>query len=232
MEKYKMIPEKIGFPMICLFILTTMFLEGCQPKKSAVFTNNCVAPCWRQITPGQTNRDSAVNIVDQFGDIDKVGVTKLQDGWNIFSYILSFGLISGEKVEIYVIDDIVARISFSKSDGIASFSECIDAFGDPEYIARSSILGAGPFFLPASSAYHSWMFALSPKKGIVFGYDSYSTNPDLGQKTEISDIQFFDVQKYDQLLENGFLVYSENGFSKNKLQTWKGYGNINELYPE
>jgi len=218
-----------------VILLLVGLLTACRSTQSPVFSDQCAAPCWRQIEPGKTDSSGALSTIKSFSDIDLRRIS-ISGPWNIFSGFIHFELTSGETIRIYMIDGFVVLIDFYNPKGI-TFGDCVDEFGFPEYVAQSSTLGPGLPILPASDAEHIWLNALSPSKGIVYSYDMYNvwfgSNFNLAQNTIISSIRFFDPKQYEKLLENGFLISNDTGgLSPGNLYQWNGYGNINELYPE
>ena len=76
-----------------------------------------------------------------------------------------------------------------------------------------------------------WFSAISPKRGVVFGYDTQDSF-DLTANTEISYIRYFDVKLYNELYQNNFILgVGPLRIPQDKLHVWKGYGNIKKLYP-
>jgi len=115
----------------------------------------------------------------------------------------------------------------------STFEKCVNEFGTPENIGRSFVMGPG-LQIGATSAIHPYIFAISPQKGIVFGYDAYKHFSDdlvLSPRTKVSIITFYDVNVYSQLLEDGDLIYTEilEKYSEEDLYHWNGYGDIDEL---
>ena len=208
-----------------------LFIQGCTADTSFVFSNTCNAPCWFGITPGITQKNDLVRLSKSNLTDNVSNIVEDDDGWNIFDYILFLTLKSEDEVEIYTIDGIVARISFANRKGISSISNMIDLFGEPEYVARSSIPGPGSSFLFPSSAYHEWFFVIYPKTGVVFGLDTYYFGKNIQPNTKITDLQYFDTGKFDLLLHKGSLVYSTEEYSEDQFIGWKGYGEIDDIYP-
>lgn len=217
-----------------LFVALLFVVYSLNSKPIGLLSNGCKIPCWRQITPGKTHITEALNTIKKFSDVELGTIDTNKGAWNIYSDIVYFNLSSSEKVEIYLVDDVVAVISFSNPNGLIRLDECIKQFGDPEYATRTSLLSRDvPFFW--GETYHSWFFAITPLKGVLYGYDTYgfwskkrgSIIPD----AMVTDISFFDTKLYEKLLNSDTLIPNIEDLSKRNLYLWKGYGDIKKLYP-
>jgi hypothetical protein len=224
--------KNIFLVFYAVFSTSILILSACQTSSSSVFSAQCAAPCWRQIAPGQTKFHDAIDLIDKFQDLspNDMAVWKPGQPDNIFSDILSFHLTNGEHFTIYAIDGIVALMENDNPTGI-TFEKCIKQFGEPEYATQFSVLGAGSPFFP-SDAEHILFYTLSPKKGVVFGYDTQHSF-DLKANTKISELSYFDVKLYDELYQNNFILGFDpfREIPQDKLHAWKGYGDIRSLYP-
>ena len=106
-----------------IFFLTCLFmLSSCQPVQSAAFSDQCAAPCWRNIKPGETHFQDAIALIKKFPDIDTKDVG-ISGPWNIFSDFIAFNLTNGDDIRVYAIDNIVALITFHNPTGI-TFEKC------------------------------------------------------------------------------------------------------------
>lgn len=219
--------------LILIFMCVT--ISACQNKGVAISSDDCEVPCWRQIQPGVTTDDEVMELLDGFHDINTDEVWQ-GGGYQSSEKAIAFELSNGVNVTIYTLDKVVVVILFSKANGITSFGNIIQEFGDPEYVVQSSVMGFGPP-LGATSAWHTWFYGVNTNKGIVYGYDTYryfgkkvTVNP----KTKITHIKFFDPNSFVTLISKGLLVNKE--ISKDipieTLHPWVGYGNIDLLYPE
>ncbi len=220
---------------ILIFLLFLIIFSRCQPKTPIIFSEQCSAPCWRNLEPGKTNSAEALKAIKGYSDI-KLDNISISGPWNIFSNFIDFNLVTDEKVQVYMIDDVVSLIMVSNLKGI-NFRNCIAKLGDPKYAAISSSLGPGLPIIPASDANHIWFSAIYPSTGIVLSHDTYNVwlgeNLKLAKTTFISQASIYDPKKFTLLLQKGFLIPSDsNGNSQNNLVAWKGYGDINLLYPE
>jgi hypothetical protein len=149
---------------------------------------------------------------------------------------IGFILSNGVGVTIYPVDKVVVLIIFDNPNGITSFGNCIQEFDAPEFVVQSSVMGFG-IPVGATSAKHTWFYALNTKNGIAYGYDTYSyfgKNTEITPKTQVTVVEFYDTGSYETLLTEGLLVNKESSaeFSEKNLHPWAGYGDIDQLYPE
>lgn len=153
--------------------------------------------------------------------------------WNIFSNIIKLETITGEKVEINLLDDIVAQITFSGKE-LATFEQSVEKFGEPDYIINIQSFGPGFLF---GDAQHNFILALKPEKGIMYGYDTYyvpkSQRSEILPTIKIRWIDFFDPTLYDQLLDAGMFSMSmlDGAKTLERLRPWVGYGDLLKKYP-
>jgi len=205
---------------LLIVLAIALLLSSCKSNsKTVVFSDQCAIPCWRGINPGETHFQDAVNTVKKFPDYDSK-YAGISGKWNIFSGFIDFDLKTGENIRVYAIDDVVALIAFYNPQGI-TFKNFAEEIGDPKYAARSTAMGRGPLW---SEGPHVWLTAIYPQKGVVFNYDT-TVNLQLTPNRTAVFINFFDINQYEKLLNDYFF---EERF---ELYDWKGYGNINELYP-
>jgi len=215
-----------------LLLILSLLITSCESEISDILSSQCQAPCWRNIEPGITTQKEVLKIIKDFKDVrgEVIGYT---GNIHIFDDSTKFILKNGVSIRIYYLNDVVAKINFYKSQGISTFEKCVNEFGTPENIGRSFIMGPG---LPigATSAIHPYIFAISPQKGIVFGYDAYKHFSDdlvLSPRIKATHIIYFDVNVFPQLLEDGDLVLIEKLEKYSEKDHWNGYGDIDELYP-
>lgn len=212
-----------------MFILS---IQGCVNGSYSYISNTCAPPCWAGITPGITPKDELIEVLKSNLAKKIKTIEDDKDGWKIFDYILQIKLVTGDEIIIYCIDNFVTEIDITNRGRISSISNMINLFGEPKYVARSTILGPGSLLFVPSSAYHEWFFVIYPEKGVVFGLDTYYEGKDINPNTKITSLQYFDPKKFDLLLGKGFLVFSTEGYSEEQFIIWKGYGDIDVLYPK
>lgn len=220
----------VGLSVIIVFAIQLLTK---QKREETVFSTDCNAPCWRYIIPGKTTIQEAYNLVSNFPDKESSHIEYSPALQSIIDSYISFNLSNGIKVEMYAVNDIVILIAFYDDNGITTFGKCISEFGPPEIAGQSYYWSYGLPILP-TQAKHILFVALSPQKGIAYTYDTYTylgTKQNVSPESIISEIDYFDSKYYDDLLQDGRLVFSEAGHKKNVLYPWIGFGNIFELYP-
>ncbi|MEW6713092.1 MAG: hypothetical protein AB1403_24950, partial [Candidatus Riflebacteria bacterium] len=100
------------------FIVTfTVHLLARQNKEKTIFSTDCIAPCWRSITPGKTTILDAHTLALNFSDTVSESVKHSTILQGVFNAYISFELSSGIKVEMYAIDNVVILIKFYDNDG-------------------------------------------------------------------------------------------------------------------
>ncbi len=184
---------------ICLIVFSNLILlAACQPR-SVVFSSECSVPCWRNIQPGKTSMQEAVKLVKNFPDVNAKSIDTAGGPWSIFSDDIEFSLASGEEVDIFMLDNVVAQIYFSIPKGSITFGKCVEIFGSPEYAIQVFMLGPSETIIPLIDAPHYWFEAISPSRGVVYGYDTYngwaSPSFNLTSDTKVVQLQFFVVLK-------------------------------------
>ena len=213
-----------------LLLINIFALSSCLSIRPAVFSEQCAAPCWRNIKPGETHFQDAVDLIKKFPDLDFKNMAIGYPG-NIFSDGIVFRLINGDEIRIYAIDSIVALIDYYSVKGI-TFQECIKVFGEPEFAVQYSKLGPGGLPFAPSSSQHIWFTALSTSRGTALTYETENSF-DLNTGTEISIFSYFDIELFDELYKSNILISFDplEEVPQDKLHAWKGYGDIRELYP-
>ncbi len=211
-----------------------LLLSSCKNNHSSTIYSLCSAPCWRDVKPGVTFFGEALSLIKSFPDVSYQSIS-ISDTWNIFNRFVFFELTSGEVVRIFSIDDTVVLIDFENIHERQTLMDFTHEYGNPTYIYHAMNLGPGFPLLPASDAYHSWIYAIYPSKGISFSMDLYDVwlGPieTISGTLKITGIQYYDINKYDILLENGFIIIPVPNFTNSDYYPWKGFGDVNDLYP-
>ncbi|MBP6178444.1 MAG: hypothetical protein KA473_09110 [Anaerolineales bacterium] len=217
--------------IIMVLVLMSLFaVSSCQSIRPAVFSEQCSAPCWRNIKPGETQFQDAVDLIKRFPDLNPKDIGIGHPG-NIFSDGVVFRLTNGDEIRIYAVDNIVALIDYYSPNGVA-IEECIKVFGEPEFAVQYSKLSSGGLPVVPSSSQYIWFTAINPSQGTAITYET-ANSFDLDAGTKISIFSYFDVGSFDELYKSNVLISFDplGEVPQDKLHVWKGYGDIRILYP-
>jgi len=211
--------------LLLLFVVTACSLV--VPEISVLDNPVCNLPCWNGITPGQTSQPDALQIVTSLDGIDQKKTNVLNVPWLIFNkqiwfYLYTNPSLGGVQTDgaIYFIDNKVATVILRRNIG-KTFGDMVELVGEPETIISMTLVEGGIVVL-----------AIIPSKGVEFEFYTKS-NERFGPETQIDNVMFFNSIQYEQLLDAGMFslgIYNANEIRKIMYQ-WKGYGNIEELYP-
>lgn len=205
-----------------VFLACLLLLSACQSSQSVIFSTQCIAPCWRNIEPGETHFQDAVNKIKIFSDYDSKGAA-ITHSWGIYSDVMDFGLVGGEDISVLAIDNIVALINFHNPQSVP-LETCINASGSSVDVIQTTYSGG--------DAIQRWFFAVNPSTGISCGLQIVG-NPTIEANTNIDIINFFDPGDYQRLYNAQQLVIanSDSYPVPGQFYKWIGYGNIDQLYP-
>jgi len=209
---------------LCIILF---FVTACStPKPNELFESDpaCSLPCWKNIRPGETTQDEAIQIINAFEEVDNERVHLFNEPWNVLDGHILFYLGSTPRTAI------VGRI-FSKNEKVVelrftsnldvTFGEMVEKSSEPEIVISMLYVKGG-----------SYLMGLSPSRGIGYAFYPRPTTV-LKSTTQIAFLVLFDPAYYEILLNNG--VFSPRGENAKEIQShmysWKGYGNISELYP-
>ena len=208
--------------LILLLITACKSLSG---QISILDESSCKPPCWNGITPGETSYSEALQIVKRLKEIDAENIVDTKIPWKIFNKQIWFYLYknsSQTKVQtdgaVYFLNDKVVALLLQRNIG-KTFSDMIEIVGEPEAIISMTLPGGGV------------IMAIDSSKGIMFEF--YAHSDQLQPETEIDNVMFFDTAHYEELLDAAMFSMGSYDAKKTRkiMHLWKGYGNIEELYP-
>ena len=209
-------------------LLILLFITACKSANreiSILDESSCSPPCWNSIIPGETSHSEVLQIVKNLNEIDSENVVDTNIPWKIFNKQIWFYLYKNSsqvKVQtdgaVYFLDDKVVALFLQRNIG-RTFSEMIEIAGEPEAIISMSFAGV------------TVIRAIDSSKGIVF--ESYVDSDQLHPETRIDNVMFFDTTHYEELLDAEMFSMGSYDAKETKkiMYPWKGYGNIEELYP-
>ncbi len=216
---------------VFILILFGMFLTGCEskPEQQDIFEKPiCQLPCWMSITPGITTKDEALAALSKIDIVDRQVVDMTRSTIIGFDDEIRFSFYNDDNFSgsINILNNRVSMMSFvipTRYSGIR-LEHAIELFGLPQSIL---VLHSGLF---------DQITLLDPQKGIAFGYKLYGNqsleSSDLGPAVEIREVDFFDSNHYQEVLNSRELSAGIlNGDQiKNSIRPWNGYGSIKEKY--
>jgi hypothetical protein len=185
----------------------------------------CELPCWNGLTPGETTRSEALQIIEGLDGVDPDKTNDLYSPWKGFSQQIWFYLYTDPslaKVQTdgaaYFIDNKLAALLLRRNVG-RTFADMVELTGEPESIIVMPFPG-GPVVI-----------AIVPSRGVMYEFQAKSD--DLKPETHIDDVMFFDPVQFDALMDNGMFSLGEWDAAKTReiMHPWNGYGSIEELYP-
>jgi hypothetical protein len=225
---------------IILLMLAFILLTGCiksQGSTTLLKDNTCTAPCWNGLIPGETSENDAVKILNELPQV-KPGSVRIwyPDGVHKGD---SFYLISGEQVDLMFQDDKLLYIGFSYPVKHVflnvTYQQLIDEFGDPGSIIRIDSYAGENLYTLFISLYtdQGIAYSLFTNRGwIIFGFLTNITKISPG--THVDRLYYFDPENIDGLIDKGNIsggIFTSQDIDE-LTQPWKGYGNIEKLYPQ
>jgi len=210
-----------------LFIMIALILSACEKDKesekiSILFTDqSCIAPCWQNITPGETSFAQAVGVLSttmfvkpsEFSPTPKHVTPNYEySSWGFKEGFIETGMT------IYYISDYVGLLEFSIDRSI-NIDEMMGFYGEPDFVSIASGIVEGRWLSI------NWFY---PAKGIILRHDGFpwrSTGEyiDINSEFPVVTVYYFDPNLYDYLLENNFFTY-RGEVTRDIIQSWSGFG--------
>jgi len=173
-------------------------------------------PCWNNIIPGHTSISDAKQIMESS---QTVTVVTYFDYLQEVDFIMSFAPLNIHSVygSISADDGIVSVIWTSGKTGI-TIDDVIAQNGIPEYVISTPFGGGG-----------NTLVILYSDQGIATMLPKQVK--EVSRFTKIGALVLFDTQKF-LLSDNNLPIGELEGKNLQELiYQWKGYGEINDLYP-
>jgi len=215
--------------IVCFFILIS---SGCKTTTPSILTSVCQAPCWNEIVPGVTTQADLISKLSKIPTINSKSIVVVPRQ-GIYTSRVVLEALSGEKIEVGLIDEKVVVILFSGKLNL-SFGEAIDKYGEPEDMLVFGSIGRGFLW---GDAIHTFVHAISPSKGIMFGYDAseagWRWQSEIGSGVKLDRVYYFDPKNFDRLADAGLFSLGNANAKETKaaMVPWSGYGKIGEKYP-
>jgi hypothetical protein len=183
--------------------------------------------------PGETEKNDLLQIIDNLPMVDVSSIWVKGGPWKEFNDTVGFSLTTGEEFWIYLLDDKVSLVSIHPIDSGGdlgfTFGDAVERFSEPESLIIVGFGGPGILWFTAN---HTVFYAITPEKGINFGYDVYYTpkrwRDEINPEIPISMVDFFDPDSYQVLLEARMFSMGLLGAEETLdiMRPWTGYGEI------
>jgi hypothetical protein len=217
-----------------LIVSLIWMLSGCRTPMTSILTSDCQAPCWNGIVPGVTSKEDLLHILPTISAIDPKSIDIVSPNpSSIYDNLVVSKALTGEKITIALADDKVISISISGNLNV-SFGGAIEKYGEPEYILVFGMIGRGFLW---SDSIHTIVHAISPSKGIMFGYDTSEAgrkwHSEIGPGVKLDSVYYFNPDDFVRLADaKAFSAGNANAKeTKAAMIPWSGYGKIGEKYP-
>lgn len=204
-------------------VIALMILVSCSGKPSLVLDDDtCIAPCWSNISPGETNKDDALNIVKQTEGIQQESI-KEQQTFLPMNEDMVYWKFQGVKElngDFSTHNDIVVMISFNFKEEIA-IRDFFKKNGEPDYVYLFLSKGPGAY-LTVKFIYQEEGICLSHQPSLFPFQDPREYR--VRDTTLIGELFYIDPSIENGQTKIGCLRgLDANQYSKN-LQKWSGYG--------
>jgi hypothetical protein len=194
-----------------LLLIVAMAVHGCIGTSDAnsidpilTNTNPCSPPCWMGITPGETSKEQAINILEQeeLNENGELTVTLTEISWRVNN---------GQRVHIFSdADDIINRVTIMLSE--TDLESVIEEFGDPDYMRSGEIsdgwYSAYIYYLQKGLSFRVSGREMKITPNMVVGI-AYFTSSAQDAYTMLNDVHGPDIaDKYLSTIQswNGYIV--------------------------
>lgn len=198
---------------LCLLLLSVMallMLAACQPppelrdasllQDTSLLTDEpCSAPCWRNITPGQTAWRDALTIIE---DDPTLMDMQLQQDENSPAIVATFKQANGgDCCQMFTQDGETVDLLFLRVAPLVKLGDLIDAKGDPSYLIGSGF-----------SDDQAIMNLLYPEQNlVVYVFVAGEQAGSLNDNSEAIGVLYMKQEEMSLLLQTS------------ELQAWEGY---------
>lgn len=193
--------------LLSLMIIALISLQACRKDtKKIVMENPCLPPCWRHITPGQTNQKELLKILENMTEVKQKNIQTLGP-WNGFDSTTTVQFGSKSEIEFYLIKDKVILIAIRGMYGM-TYAEAVEYFGKPEVITAARTLGSD--FIPIGDLELLYISSMIPEVGIAFGFSSrdilMESDEEINPNSIITDFNYYDPESFKTLLYQGLFT--------------------------
>lgn len=203
--------------------IVILLLPACQGTYSALVDDStCDPPCWRDITPGVTNKDAAINIIQDMPDVDTDSLRNELTFQEDLSESLTWRFTgTGEYSGGLYLHDQTVLVSFWTYQFRIDLERLINRYGDPSHV----FITATKFemiYLTINIIYDESGICIKHNTSLLpFVNDNeYRVRPSM----DVSYVYFIDPSIKDGQLQMGCLEgFPVELFGTNR-QAWEGYG--------
>lgn len=197
-----------------------MITRNTMKEDLFVTNHSCSLPCWNNITPGLTKSKVAIDILQEIAYIDKDSIQ--QSGIDVLGGCIWNWTVPGRRITSGLSwqDGVVREIKLDLAFGL-SVDEILEMFGDPE--AFSITEGGIP---------ENWYWIINmyyPQSGIQVTVYTSEFSDSIEPSSDVGAILLFAPTSIEKRISELFpkINYSDIDWL---YTSWKGYGDIEELY--
>jgi len=204
---------------LLLIALVAMVISACAPPAklldetylkdtSLISGEPCDAPCWNNITPGETSFRDALIIVQDDITLANVEEVELEEDQG---FVIGFSAKDGNLCcQMYSIDgEVIDSILLQVAPQI-TLGEVIDKYGEPNYIAGAEY----------SEDQASIVLIYPDFSTLVYAYIAGAANGELSETSEIFAVGYSTDSEMQQLLNSS------------SLYNWEGYQSYTDYVDE
>jgi hypothetical protein len=211
-----------------VFLISLLLLTACvSDSGQSLLKTDCDLPCWNGVTPGQTNKDEFLNILQKLPSVNKKSIIERGPSLGTFDSSIYFDIYSGISLwpTMHALGSFqgntLSVLEFYDGNPGLNFGEIIKATVNPEWVITVGSITGKPLIR-----------VINATKGIAFG-NTMGNLKEITPETPIDLVILFDPTQFDALLDSG--MFSDGNYSEARLRgimySWDGYGVLDEKYP-
>lgn len=210
--------------------LTLLWLVSACNSNSNQFQlkTNCTLPCWNQLIPGKSTKEEVLIILSNLQVIDSKSIIISGPVLGIFDESIEFQIKSQPGIGSIKIkgkamfqSNQLSALHFYNTDIGITFGDVTELIDLPNEVITIGSRNGTPM-----------VRLIKTSKGVSFG-NSMGHEINISPETSIDFLLLFPPDKYETILQSRILVDGFYDVTETKKITypWKGYGNLDELYP-
>ncbi len=186
----------------------------------------CAPPCWQGIRPGQT---TGIEVISTLESISYVG--EIEQFWEddprrnaVDSIAWKFIRPSNDFTGyIYLVDNKVAVMSFMTVRS-GTLAQALERLGEPELMYTRYTKNATGKWLDVYMLYPRSGYLVKVDLDLPAGPDPNPIQVELGEKSPVTRLVYFDPAQYDYLLRSRLVFPEDKRAVEGNLQPWPGLG--------